>query len=305
MKKWLRILSVMLMSVLILASLTACGKKELDAKAAVDAYLKAETRGEFEEYAKLTGEDKEDLEEEYNSNLEEVSEMFDSLDSLGIDVGDELAEEVKNLMKSTKYEVKDSQQDEDGNYTVDVDVYPSDVITIFFEKIMEGAAGMTDTSELGNVMVQGLKDAIAEQTYGEPETCQVRIAYDKDSKQYEMNEDDIDALVAKFIDTEDVMGMDLSQMYAPSGTVYDNPYLNWTYDDWTAATEDERTQCCLAILQAVNGYTDEEMAAIDASDPTMQEAIQTMKDGINLSYSGGLNISMGDYVEMLKTEMGY
>lgn len=305
MKRRTKIFAFLLVSVFIMMCLSGCGRKGIDAEAAVDAYLKAETRGEFEEYAKLADVDKEELEKNYEETLGELKTMFKQVESLGIDVGDELVEEIKNLLAAAKYEITGSVRDDDGNYTVDVDVYPSDVITLFFENIMEGAMAATEVEQLGDVMVQGVRDAIAEQTYGEPETCQVRITYDKEKKQYEISNEDTSALVGKFFDLEGALGMDFSQLYAPSGTVYDDPYLNWTYADWTAATEEERTQCCLAILKEMQGLTDEQMALYDLNDPSLQEAVQIMKDGVDLGYSGGLNISIGDYVEIMKTQMGF
>lgn len=305
MRKQTKILAFVLVSVFIMMCLSGCVRKGIDAEAAVDAYLKAETRGEFEEYAKFADVDKEELEKNYEETLEELKTMFEQVESLGISVGDELVEELKNLLASAKYEITGSMRDEDGNYTVDIDVYPSDVITVFFEKIVEGAMAVTEVEEIGDVMVQGLRDAIAEQTYGEPEACQVHITYNEEKKQYEISNEDTNALIGKFFDLESALGIDLSQMYAPSGTVYDDPYLNWTYAEWTAATEEEKTQCCLAILKEAQGLTDEQIALYDLNDPSLQEAIQIMKDGVELSYSRGLNISIGDYVEIMKTQMGF
>lgn len=305
MKRKTRILAFVLVAALIMMCLSGCGRKGIDAEAAVDAYLKAETRGEFEEYAKMAEVDKEELEKNYEDTLGELKEMFQQVESLGVDVGDELVEEMRNLLATAKYEVTGSERDDDGNYTVDVDVYPSDVITLFFEKVMEGAMAATDVSQVGDVIVQGLRDAIAEQSYGEPETCTVRITYNEENKRYEISDEDTNELIGKFFDFQNALGMDLSQLYAPSGTVYDDPYLNWTYEDWAAATEEEKTQCCLAMVKNMQGLTDEQMAMFDLNDPSLQEAVQTMKDGMELGYSGGLNISIGDYVEIIKTQMGY
>ena len=56
-------------------------------------------------------------------------------------------------------------------------------------------------------------------------------------------------------------------------------------------------------LREIQGATEEEMAAIDLNDPTAQQMIQQLKDGVNLSFSSGINISMGDYAELIKNEM--
>lgn len=300
MKKWRKVFAMALVAMLVVTSMTACGgKKEIDASAAVDAYLKAETKGEFGEYAKLTGEDEAELKEEYEETLDEVTEMFAAAETLGIDFGDDMREEFKNLLASVKYEVKDAKQDDEGNYVVDVDVYPSDVISLFFAKVMSAVQGVSDTDELGDMILQEFKAAVAEQSYGDPVTYQVHLDYNEESKQYEINESDIDALAADFYSFDDNLENLMSQMYTPTGKDYGNVYLNWTYEDWSAASEEEKTQCCLAMTQAINGLTDEEMAMIDVNDPTVQEGVQAIKDGIEMSYSSGMDLSMGDYMEVV------
>lgn len=300
MKKWRKVFAMALVAMLVVTSMTACGgKKEIDASAAVDAYLKAETKGEFGEYAKLTGEDEAELKEEYEETLDEVTEMFAAAETLGIDFGDDMREEFKNLLASVKYEVKDAKQDDEGNYVVDVDVYPSDVISLFFAKVMSAVQGVSDTDELGDMILQEFKAAVAEQSYGDPVTYQVHLDYNEESKQYEINESDIDALAADFYSFDDNLENLVSQMYTPTGKDYGNVYLNWTYEDWSAASEEEKTQCCLAMTQAINGLTDEEMAMIDVNDPTVQEGVQVIKDGIEMSYSSGMDLSMGDYMEVV------
>lgn len=300
MKKWRKVFAMALVAMLVVTSMTACGgKKEIDASAAVDAYLKAETKGEFGEYAKLTGEDEAELKEEYEETLDEVTEMFAAAETLGIDFGDDMREEFKNLLASVKYEVKDAKQDDEGNYVVDVDVYPSDVISLFFAKVMSAVQGVSDTDELGDMILQEFKAAVAEQSYGDPVTYQVHLDYNEESKQYEINESDIDALAADFYSFDDNLENLMSQMYTPTGKDYGNVYLNWTYEDWSAASEEEKTQCCLAMTQAINGLTDEEMAMIDVNDPTVQEGVQAIKDGIEMSYSNGMDLSMGDYMEVV------
>lgn len=293
-------LAVMLAIVLAMTSMTACGgKKEIDASAAVDAYLKAETKGEFEEYAKLTGEDEEDLKEEYEETLDELTAMFAEAETLGIDFGDGMGEEFKNLLASVKYEVKDAKQDDEGNYVVDVDVYPSNAISLFFAKVMSAVQDVSEADELGGMILQELKAAVEEQSYGDPVTYQVHLDYDEESKQYEIEESDIDALASDFYSYDDNLEDLVSQMQTPTGKDYGNVYLNWTYEDWSAASEEEKTQCCLAMTQAINGLTDEQMAMIDVNDPTIQEGIQTIKDGIEMSYSSGMDLSMGDYMEVV------
>lgn len=299
MKKWMKNLPVILVVILLISLLAGCGRKELDAAKAVDAYLRAELKGEFDDYAEMVGEDKENLQKEYDGMIEEAMQIFEGIEFLDVDFGDDFAVEVKNLLASAKYEVIGSQKDDDGNYVVDVEVSPSDVFVVFFGKVMDAAKSTDDMNAVGDAVLKALQDAIAEQTYGEPVSGQIHIVYDKDAKQYEINDDDVQKLSENFFTTDGL----LDQLYTPSGIVYDDPYLNWTGDDWNAASEDEKTQCCLSLIREINGFTEEDMATVDLNDPSVQQMISQLKDGVNLSFSSGINISMGDYVELIKNEM--
>ncbi|MEZ3434587.1 MAG: DUF5105 domain-containing protein [Lachnospiraceae bacterium] len=299
MKKWMRNLPVVLVVILLMSMLAGCGRKELDAAKAVDAYLRAELKGEFDDYAEMVGEDKENLQKEYDEMIDEAMQIFEEIEFLDVDFGDDFAAEVKNLLASAKYEVIGSQKDDNGDYVVDVEVSPSDVFVVFFGKVMDAAKQTEDMDAVGAAVLTALQEAIAEQTYGDPVSGQIHITYDEDEKQYEINEDDVQKLSENFFTTDGL----LDQLYTPSGTVYDDPYLNWTGDDWNAASEDEKTQCCLSLIREIQGATEEEMAAIDLNDPTAQQMIQQLKDGVNLSFSSGINISMGDYAELIKNEM--
>ena len=247
----------------------------------------------------MVGEDKENLQKEYNEMIDEAMQIFEEIEFLDVDFGDDFAAEVKNLLASAKYEVIGSQKDDNGDYVVDVEVSPSDVFVVFFGKVMDAAKQTEDMDAVGAAVLTALQEAIAEQTYGDPVSGQIHITYDEDEKQYEINEDDVQKLSENFFTTDGL----LDQLYTPSGTVYDDPYLNWTGDDWNAASEDEKTQCCLSLIREIQGATEEEMAAIDLNDPTAQQMIQQLKDGVNLSFSSGINISMGDYAELIKNEM--
>ena len=299
MKKWMKNLPVILVVILLISLLAGCGRKELDAAKAVDAYLRAELKGEFDDYAEMVGEDKENLQKEYDGMIEEAMQIFEGIEFLDVDFGDDFAVEVKNLLASAKYEVIGSQKDDDGNYVVDVEVSPSDVFVVFFGKVMDAAKSTDDMNAVGDAVLKALQDAIAEQTYGDPVSGQIHIVYDKDAKQYEINDDDVQKLSENFFTTDGL----LDQLYTPSGTVYDDPYLNWTGDDWNAASEDEKTQCCLSLIREINGFSEEDMATVDLNDPSVQQMISQLKDGVNLSFSSGINISMGDYVELIKNEM--
>ncbi len=297
-----RILAAVLTAVLLAALLAGCGKKELDAAKAVDAYLKAYTKGEFDDYAEIVGEDKEELKKGYDKALDDVKAMFDEVETLGVDFGDEFTSEIKNLLAGVKYEVIGAKKEEDG-YVVDVDVSPSDVLSLFLKNVMQAAQSVSDPDGIGDAMIQALKDAVAQQGYGEAKRHQVHIDYNEDEKMYEINDSDVAALSVDFFDMDVEMEELLTQMYTPSGTVYDNPYLNWTSEEWNAASDEEKTQCCLAMVQEIQGLSDEDIAALDVNDPSIQNGIQQIKDGLDISFSSGMNVSIGDYLEMIKGQL--
>lgn len=300
MKKWKRSLALVLAVVLLMPVLAGCGRREIDGVKAVEAYLKAQTKGEFGDYAELTGTDEQELKDAYEESLDDVMSIFEEVDLFKVDFGDSVKEEVKKILGSVKYEVISSEKDGDDDYVVDVDVYPSDVFGLAFGKLIEASKTVGgDTEMVGDLMIQAFSDAVAEQSYGEAVRCQIHINYDEASKQYSINETDAQALAENFFDLEGA----LENLFAPSGTVYDNPYFNWTLTEWNAASEEEKAQCCLAILQSLQGLSDEDMAGIDLNDPNVQTAIEQMKDAVDLTYSGGTQISIGDYVEMVKGQM--
>lgn len=226
--------------------------------------------------------------------------IFEEVELFKVDFGDSVKEEVKKILGSVKYEVISAEKDGDDDYVVDVDVYPSDVFGLAFGKLIEASrtAG-GDTEMVGDLMIQAFSDAVAEQSYGEAVRCQIHINYDEASKQYSINETDAQDLAENFFDLEGA----LENLFAPSGTVYDNPYFNWTVTEWNGASEEEKAQCCLAILQTLQGLSDEDIAGLDLNDPNVQTAIEQMKDAVDLTYSGGTQISIGDYVEMVKGQM--
>lgn len=304
MRKRKKALAISLIAVFLAIAFAGCGKKELDAAAAVDAYLKAQTKGEFDDYAKIVGEEKEELEKEYNKTLDEVEAMFQQVEALGVSFGEDFTGEMKNLLASVKYEVIGAQKDGDS-YVVDVDISPSDVMSLFIQNVISSVQSIKDMDEVGDAMLKAIRDAIANQSYGEAKRHQVHLDYNKDEKQYEINEDDVSELSKDFFELDTDVTELLGQMYTPSGTVYDNPYLNWTKTEWNAASDEEKDKCCLAMVQELQGLSDEEMATVDMNDETTQEAMKQMKDGIDLSFNSGMDISIGDYIEILRGQMGF
>lgn len=297
MKGFKNIKIVFLFAVLSAVTLfTACGlgKKELtekDAKEYVEACFKAALAGDVDDYVKLTGESKEEVEKQYQDSLDSLKEQMSSVAGTDGDFAGDFADACKELLASTKYEVGEAKKDEDGNFTVEVKAYPSDVMTVYFNKVAQSAGG----TDMGDALVGSLTEAIKEQSFGEAVSYQVGVTKGTDGK-YTIESDDVNEVTVGLF-------AEMDSMLKPSGKVFDNPYLNWTRVEWNAASEDEKTQCTLAVLQYMLGYSDEEMAMIDLENADVQTSIQQMKDGINMTYSAAVEISIGDYADLVK-EMG-
>lgn len=300
MKKLMKKCSVLLVFVMVAAAaLTGCGKPKLKADKAVDAWLKAELKGEFDEYAKLLGVNVKEVEADYNANIEAVKETFEETEVIGEEAGEELIDIIKELLAGTKYEVGSASEDDKGDYTVDVTIYPSNAMSLYLQKMIDASMVADENTDIGAMAVQMLREAVDEQEAGEGETYQIRITYDEDAKQYEFNEDDTTKLMEGLFSVEDIMG----DVFGATGTVYDEPLFNWTPEEWSSASEEDRTQCCLKIIQELQGLSDDDMAMIDLEDEEVQASIQDMKDGIDMSYDGGMQMSIGDYVEFMKEQM--
>lgn len=291
---------VVLMSVFMIAAVFAgCGKKpEIDPVRVIQAVMDAELKGDVDEYVKLSGEEKEDVLAIYDEAVEGLAdELATEFEILGAaPAEDELKELAKKMLASAKYEVQDAEKDEDDNYTVNVAVYPSDLIRTTiqtaFKKMMENPGSIANLeAEFGSLMMDAYNEGIENQTYGGAEIYTVRLTHD-DDYQYSPNEEDLVALGSALYAFPE-------ELVVGSGKDYGNIYLNWMKEDWQAATDDEKVNCCLEMVRTIFGFTEEEMAMVDKSDPTLQEGVQMMMDGIEEVYDSGLNMSVGDFTEYM------
>lgn len=103
-----------------------------DAEVYIDGLLKENFLGEADpEYLELTGIHADDVERVYDSALEMDVNYFFSLYDID-HPSDELREEVKELYQKiyehTKYEIVSAAQQEDGSFSVKVDMYPIDIV---------------------------------------------------------------------------------------------------------------------------------------------------------------------------------
>ena len=288
----IKLLLIMLASAMLL---TSCKKEltEADAQEYVEACFKASLEGDVDDYAEVTGKSKKDVKKMYQESLDSLVEQMSSIAGTGEEFPRDFVEVCKELLASAKYEVGKAKKDKDGNFIVEVKAYPSDVMTVFLNNVSQSAAG----TDIGEVLLDALKQAVEEQSYGDAVNYEVAVTKASDGK-YSIDSKDANEVVIGLF-------AEMDTMFQASGKDYGNEYLNWTKLEWEAASEDEKSQCCLAVVQYLMGYTDEEMVLIDMTDANAQTSIQQMKDGINMSFSVPTEISIGDYAELVKSAGGF
>ena len=108
--------------------LSACSKQpDFDAKSYVQSSLDAYYHGEYKDYANLLElsekDAKKEIEEDFNESIQQQFDDSDNITDKGIADYTEKLTEVKKL---AKYKVQDVKE-EDGVYTVSVQVEPSNV----------------------------------------------------------------------------------------------------------------------------------------------------------------------------------
>lgn len=110
-----------LVAVMMVVNLAGCGK--FDAAAYVESCLDLLTKGETEQYMKMTGRSKEQAESDYESNIDAMMTEMDQFN-----LSDELSNSYRQLFKDVyakaKYTVKDAEKmdDKDGYYvTVEIE----------------------------------------------------------------------------------------------------------------------------------------------------------------------------------------
>lgn len=132
-----------LVAVMMVVNLAGCGK--FDAAAYVESCLDLLTKGETEQYMKMTGRSKEQAESDYESNIDAMMTEMDQFN-----LSDELSNSYRQLFKDVyakaKYTVKDAEKmdDKDGYYvTVEIEQ-----MTGLFNGIQEEL--MTEFTECAN-----------------------------------------------------------------------------------------------------------------------------------------------------------
>ena len=185
MKKMKKMLAVCLTVVMVAATAVGCGK--FDAEGYVAACLDLLTKGETEQYTKLTGRTEEQAEQDYENNIDAMMEAMGEL-NLSEDLENNYRTLYKDIYKSAKYTVTGSEKmtDKDG-YTVTVEI---EQITGLFDgledevtnRVMNEKDSLTPDiteAEVNELVFQIMYDVLNERmdaiTYNEPETVTVEV----------------------------------------------------------------------------------------------------------------------------------
>jgi len=196
--------------------LTGC-MQTFDASGYIKAGLDANTKGEFEAYAEITGSTVEEVEALYNQAIETEMQYIASYN-----VSDEKKEEFRQLFidmyKNFKYEVGEATRNDDKSYTVPVTTYK----LIIFEGMMEKGeeyltnyaqtevdAGRTPTqeqieAEAINFMYDEMKEKLAACQYAVPVTTNITVSPTKQGSQliYSADTYQLQAIIESMVDIE-------------------------------------------------------------------------------------------------------
>ncbi len=175
--------------------LSACSKQpDFDAKSYVQSSLDAYYHGEYKNYANLLEisekDAKKEIEEDFN---ESIQQQFDDSDNITDKGMADYVEKLAKVKKLAKYKVQDVKE-EDGVYTVSVQVEPSNVFQtlqqssaeVSKEKIAQGMKE-TDPGVFASVLPESVEKSIDKNSYGAPVTVTVKVEKNH-SGTYELSE---------------------------------------------------------------------------------------------------------------------
>ena len=189
--------------------LSACSKQpDFDAKSYIQSSLDAYYHGDYKDYANLLEISekyaKEEIEEDFNESIQQQFDDSDNITDKGIA---DYAEKLAEVKKLAKYKVQDVKE-EDGVYTVSVQVEPSNVFQtlqqssaeVSKEKIAQGMKE-TDPGVFASVLTESVQKSIDKNSYGEPVTVTVKVEKNH-SGTYELSETERNKLETAMFPTE-------------------------------------------------------------------------------------------------------
>ena len=164
--------------------LSACSKQpDFDAKSYVQSSLDAYYHGEYKDYANMLEisekDAKKEIEEDFNESIQQQFDDSDNITDKGIA---DYAKKLVEVKKLAKYKVQDEKKDEDGVYTVSVQVEPSNVFQtlqqssteVSNEKIKQGLDG-NDPEVFAAVLTESVQKSLEKNSYGKAVTVKVSV----------------------------------------------------------------------------------------------------------------------------------
>ena len=206
---------LMLLMILTMFVLTACGMSEEEATAYVKASLDAAYKGEFEEFVEITDSTIEGAQAMYEENMVHTMEAAGFSD---MEINDELIENYKKLFldisKSVNYTVGAATETENGEFEVQVEINPLLIFTdINEEKITEAVidrimdmkkypSEKKITEIAFEEMYEILVEEIKEPKYSDEKIVQNVGVHKDDDGMYYISEEDMLALDNVFFNLE-------------------------------------------------------------------------------------------------------
>ncbi len=174
---------------------SACSKQsDFDAQSYVKSSLDAEYHREYADYANLMEISEEDVKKQIEEDFNEsIRQQFASSDNITEEEIVAYTEKMAEVKKLAKYKVQDVKE-EDGVYTVSVQVEPSNVfqtlqqssVEVSKEKIAQGMKE-TDPGVFASVLTESVQKSIDKNSYGAPVTVTVKVEKNH-SGTYELSE---------------------------------------------------------------------------------------------------------------------
>ena len=206
MKRYKKIIILAVGNLLVLS---ACSKQpDFDAKPYVQSSLDAYYHGDYKDYANLLEisekDAKKEIEEDFNESIQQQFDYSDNITDKGIA---DYAKKLVEVKKLAKYKVQDVKE-EDGVYTVSVQVEPSNVFQtlqqssaeVSKEKIAQGMKE-TDPGVFASVLMESVQKSIDKNSYGAPVTVTVKVEKNH-SGTYELSETERSKLETAMFPTE-------------------------------------------------------------------------------------------------------
>ena len=188
---------------------SACSKQsDFDAKSYVKSSLDAEYHGNYADYANLMEISEKDVKKQIEEDFNEsIRQQFASSDNITEEEIVAYTEKMAEVKKLAKYKVQDVKE-EDGVYTVSVQVEPSNVFQtlqqssteVSNEKIKQGLDG-NDPEVFAAVLTESVQKSLEKNSYGKTVTVKVSVEKDNSGK-YGLSDTEMSKLEAAMFPTE-------------------------------------------------------------------------------------------------------